>query len=112
MNWKKAKGAAYRALRNCLALEDEAFLRGADDDLKALATRMVDYWRESHSGNVLTGNLLDTAIHRSRILCSTLGVNGRGKALRIERVIKTFALVGSELIEAFDNGGTDGEAEE
>ena len=102
MNWNKAKKATETALRNCLALEHQGFLAAGDDDIKALAARMVSYWKAQQEGDVLNDNLLDTAIHRAHLLCQSIGVDARGKAKRVERLIQMFALVGTELIDAFE----------
>lgn len=112
MDWKKIKAGAYRALRTTLTREDQAFAKGADDDLKALATQMCQYWRATLEGDVLTGNLIATALHRARLLCSAVGVTAQGKAQRVEKIIALFADIGVELIQVFDNGGTDGKDQE
>jgi len=112
MDWKQIKARAYRALRTTLTREDQAFAKGADDDLKALATQMCVYWKATLDGELLTGHLIDTAIHRARLLCAAAGVEGQGKAQRVEKIIGLFADIGAELIPIFDNGGTDGKDQE
>lgn len=104
----RVRAAAYEALKRCLALEDPAFSKGGDD-LRALAGRMVEFWRAEASGEVLTGNLIDSAIHRARLLCEVYNVDGWGKAVKVERAIKTFALIGAELFK--EGGETGGETE-
>ena len=71
VDWDGVAAAAYEALKNCLSLEDPAFRKGGDD-MRALAARMVSFWRAQIEGKTLTGNILDTAIHRARLLCETM----------------------------------------
>ncbi len=97
VDWDGVNAAAYEALKNCLALEDRAFCKGGED-MRAIAVRMVEFWRAQIEGKTLTGNILDTAIHRARLLCETYGVNGHGRAKKIEVTIKTFAFIGAELL--------------
>lgn len=107
MELDRVRVAAYEALKRCLALEDPAFLKGGDD-LRALAGRMVEFWQADAGGEILTGNLIDSAIHRARLLCEVYDVDGRGKAVKVERAIKTFALIGSELLKVFQGDETGG----
>lgn len=107
----RVRVAAYEALKRCLALEDPAFNKGGDD-LKALAGRMVEFWRAQAGGEILTGNLIDSAIHRARLLCEVYDVDGRGKAAKVERAIKTFAFIGAEMLEIFEVGETGDEAKD
>lgn len=107
----RVRVAAYEALKRCLALEDPAFRNGGDD-LQALAGRMVEFWRAEASGEILTGNLIDSAIHRARLLCEVYDVDGRGKAAKVKRAIKTFALIGAELFKVFEGDEAGGKEKE
>ena len=108
-DWDAMRSAAYEALKNCLALEDPKFQKGGDD-VRALAGRMVEFWRAELKGGVLTGNLLSSAIHRARLLCETYDVTTKGKPVKVQRLIQDFAFMGTEFLKAF--GGTDGKAKE
>ena len=103
MNWEKAREAAYVALRRSLVLVDPAFQKGADEDIERWAGKAVNYWRARQEGALLSDHLLSTTGYEMQMLCEKVGVSGAAKQRRCGEIFKMFALIGAELVEAFED---------
>lgn len=103
-DWDKVRETAYESIKRVLAAEDKSFLEGSDE-LRALAGRIVGYWKEEAEGGILTGNLLSAVEYQARLLCTLYGVDGRGKAVKIQKLIRLFVDVGAVVVEILRSHG-------
>lgn len=99
------EATTYDALREVLAMEHRAFLVGSDD-LKALAVRIVEYWKRQLAGEVLAGGVIVAAEHQARALCALYNLDKPGLPVRVGKAIKHFAYIGEAILKTM--GGTRG----
>jgi hypothetical protein len=95
-DWDQLEAKTYNALRAWLAMEDRKFEHGGED-IKALASRVVEFWRDESKGN-LTARLLDAARPTAETLCIVYNVDSKMAPRKVADKIRCFAVVGSILV--------------